>query len=346
LDNSPPLTETLVVLLTLKFHIDCEPIWPDTYWVNFNFVNVSMSDLPDPDTGEVVPLPIHEIDNGFLFIYSSEPGVHLGPGQYPDLWYCESKADIGKTIEFWISNMTKVYGFGFGLVFNYSQKYPDIQSIHFCDAFPPPYEFLDMRVEYDDPAAGLATLIVQLRRPSEKPTVTHQPGPAVTIDFYSTFEEGAWYYPPNYYDIPQKSNTTIYLEWAYVESKCGCTVYDQNYVFPTVTYFNNTNLGQGGRRFPLNWTAANSTIHNYFRPCIGDLNLDGVVDIQDLQALAKIYGLNTATKTLMGAGGLFTWGNLDGQGLPPIVDIFDFVVLAKYFGKPCITCTPESIADP
>jgi hypothetical protein len=361
LDNSTPLTDAQVVVLTLTFHIDCEPIWPKTYVEPFVLKNVTLSDMPDPITGVVVPLGAHEVDSGQLNIFSSEPDVHLGPGQYPDLWWCDYMADSPHTVEFWLSNMTNVYAFGFALVFNDSNKYPDIQSIKFCDAFPPPYEFISTVILYDTPIAGLDTLVVEVRRPCEKPPVTHQPGPAVTIDFYETFDMGIWYWPSfrlggPYYVIPYKSNTTIYIDWAYTLSKCGCgsgllydnTLYSGTY---TTAYTNGSipAIPPVRHTYALNWTAANSTMFNYFRPCIADLNLDGVVDIQDLQALAKIYGLDTTNMFIYTyEDGTFTWGNLDGRdGAGPfIVDIFDFVVIAKYFGKPCVTCDAKSIADP
>jgi hypothetical protein len=358
LDNSSALTDAQVVLLTLTFHIDCEPIWPKIYTIPINLANVTLSDLPDPITGVVTPLTITEIDSGFVNLFSSEPDVHLGPGQYPDLWWCDWLADSPHKVEFWISNMTNVYGFGFGLVFNDSAKYPDIQSIKFCDAFPPPYEFIRTVILYDTPIAGLDTLVVEMRRPCEKPPVTHQPGPAATIDFYETFDMGIWYWPSfrlggPYYVIPRKTNTTIYIDWAYALSKCGCgsgLLYDNTLYSGALTtaYVNGSVPALSfANSYPLNWTAANSTIFNYFRPCKADLNLDGVVDIQDLQALAKIYGLDTSTMFIYPyESGLNTWGNLDGRGLPAVVDIFDFVVIAKYFGKPCITCDKKSIADP
>jgi len=76
----------------------------------------------------------------------------------------------------------------------------------------------------------------------------------------------------------------------------------------------------------------NVAIEYNWRPRIGDLNLDGAVDIADLDLLAAHYG-----KTFVLPLGLLQWGNLDNQGASPsVVDIFDFVVVAKFFGKPYV----------
>ena len=312
LDNSSPLTDVQTVLLKLTFHIDCEPLWPDIYSTPFDLEAV-LSDLPDPDTGIAGPIPGAEIHDGTFTLDSYQPDVHLEPR-----YFCEYKAGMSHTVEFWISNMSKVYGFGFGVTFNNTLLKTDIQSIKFCDAFPSPYEQINELVI--DNGNGTSTLIVQLERPCEKPSVTHQPGPAATFRLVSTFDKWA-----DNTIIPNKDNSTIWLSWAYVWAKCGCSGkgIKRGYDYP---------LGFVGDEYPL--LAYNTTIDYYWRPRIGDLNLDGAVDIQDMQALATLYGEDT--------GAINTWGNLDGRGLPAIVDIFDEVVVAKYFGKP-YTC---DIADP
>jgi hypothetical protein len=310
LDNSTSLTDIQTVLLKLTFHIDCEPVYPDKYITPFDLEAV-LIDLPD--TGIVGPIAGVEVDDGTFTLESYQPDVHLEPR-----YSCEYKAGMGHTVAFWISNMSKVYGFGFAITFNNTLLAADVQSIKFSDAFPTPYEFLYANVVNN--GDGTSTLIVELQRPCEKPTVTHEAGPTATFSLVSTFDKWA-----DNDIIPNKDNSTIVLSWAYVLARCGCAdtcgpsrQYDYGDVFPG----------------PYRLLAYNTTIAYYWRPRAGDLNLDGEVDIQDMHALATLYGKNTGPA-------LNTWGNLDGRG-NTIVDIFDFVVVAKYFGKP-YTC---DIADP
>ncbi|MCJ7767561.1 hypothetical protein MUP79_04145 [Candidatus Bathyarchaeota archaeon] len=311
LDNSTPLTDVQIVLVKLTFHIDCEPLYPDKYVTPFD-LEVVLSDVPDPDTGKAGPIAGVEVHDGTFTLESFQPDVHLEPR-----YFCEYKAGMSHTVEFWISNMSKVYGFGFGVTFNNTLLKTDIQSVKFCDAFPTPYEVLTESVV--DNGDGTSTIIVQLQRPCEKPTVTHQPGPAATFSLISTFDEWA-----DNYIIPNKDNSTIVLSWAYVLAKCGCAGSGE------------TRQYDYGDVFPADYLllAYNTTIDYFWRPRIGDLNLDGEVDVQDLQALAALYATDTGPA-------LNTWGNLDGRG-NTIVDIFDFVIGAKVFGKP-YTC---DIADP
>jgi len=197
--------------------------------------------------------------------------------------------------------MNKVYGFGFNVTYNNTLLKADVQTIRICSAFPPPYENLRMLVV--DNGDGTSTLVFQMSRPCEKPTVTHQAGPAVTFKLVSIADYD--------HEIPLCANGTITLDCAYMLSKCGCAGKGA-----TRTYYYNTVGDQ-----PLD--VVDSSIEYYWRPSIGDLNLDGVVDIQDLQALAAVYEED------LGVGG---WGSLDNTN--SVVDIFDFVVVAKYFGKP------------
>jgi hypothetical protein len=74
-----------------------------------------------------------------------------------------------------------------------------------------------------------------------------------------------------------------------------------------------------------------------------DLNLDGVVNIQDLSALAAVYGQDITT--IIGAAsipaGWITWGQLAHSY--DFVDIFDFVLVAKAMG---MTWTPSLVPWP
>jgi hypothetical protein len=298
LDGSDPLIESQVTLATLTFHIDCEPLYPDEYSTPFNLEAVFSDNVPDK-YGKYLPKPFDEVDDGIFTISVGQPDVHLLPAEW-----CEYKIGIAHTVEFWLTNINKVYGFGFEIMWNNTLLEADIQSIHICDAFPPPYE--DLHMEVVDNGDGTSSLVFAMARPCEKPTVTHQPGPAATFVLNSIYD-----YPKM---IPRCANSSIDLVSAYVLAKCGCkgdgaTV---EYDYPTGDLVVSEDFA--------------ASIDYWWRPRIGDLNLDGAVDILDLQALAKVYGTTTAI------GGYGDLGNLDH-----IVNIYDFVVIAKYFGKP-YTC--------
>ena len=315
LDGSDPLTEVQISLVTLTFHIDCEPLYPDKYFVPFD-LEATLSDAfyKDPVTGIITIVPVvPEVDDGMLMIYVWQPDVYLAPE-----YFCEYKVNMPHTVEFWLSHINKAYGFGFAIKYNNTLLEADVQSIVICDAFPPPYEYLHFEVV--DLQNGFSELIVEIVRPCEKPSVTHQPGPAATFSLNSIYD--LW--TSNHY-IPICENSTITLEWAYMLAKCGCEGDGD-----TVTYGYNYLSDQALAIVDALGDPLNLAIEYNWRPRIGDLNLDGAVDVADLDLLAAHYGVTMA---------LGKWGNLDNLNI--VVDIFDFVILAKFFGKPY-----ECIRDP
>jgi hypothetical protein len=279
----------------LTFHIDCEPLYPDVWSTIFDLEATLSGAFVKDDTGdiEILPLPIHEVDDGAFTLMVAQPDVELKPD-----FFCEYKVGMLHTIEFWLSNINKVYGFGLVVSYNASLLEGDVQSIVISDCFPPPYEYLHMEQVV---VAGIGYFYIEVVRPCEKPTVTHCEGPIVTFSLTSIYD-----FPDNM--IPLCANDTITLVSAYVLAKCGC-----DGTGATVQYDYPGTLALTG----------SGNIEYYWRPRIGDLNLDGAVDIQDLQALAAVYGMDF---------GLLGWGNLDNVNT--VVDIFDFVVIAKFFGKP------------
>jgi len=253
--------------------------------------------------------------------------VHLAGGPF-----CEYKVGMPHKIEFWLSNINKAYGFGFGVIYPKFYLKADVQSVVICDLFPPPYETFYMKVTaYNSTYNELNVVVV---RPCEKPTVTHQPGPTAT---FSLISQEANLVAGND-QIALCSNQTITLDYAFMLSKCGCRS-----AGAPVEYYYGTVLAVGFNPLPgaslkllaitdpLTGLQLQLSIDYFWRPRIGDLNLDGAVDIQDLQALAVVYG--DATLGAMG------WGHLDN--LNTVVDIYDFVIVAKFFGKPyeCIIDT-------
>jgi hypothetical protein len=304
LDGSDALTEVQVVLATLTFHIDCEPLYPDV-WTSPITLTATLTDLVD---GKPVDVPLHEIDSGTVTLSVAQPDVYIAPEEF-----CEFKVDMPHTIEFFVSNINKVYGFGFAISYPSLKLHGDVQSVVISDCFPPPYEYIHWVIMPDTPTIGFDTMVVEVVRPCEKPSVTHCDEPLATFSLTSIYD-----FPEHM--IPLCQDDVITLEWAYVLAKCGCAGDGE-----TVTYYYNT---VGDVALDVSDLAP---IAYYWRPRIGDLNLDGAVDIQDLQALAAVYG------ELYGPA---MWGDLDNLG-NYIVDIYDFAMVAKYFGKPYV-CDPEA----
>jgi hypothetical protein len=134
-------------------------------------------------------------------------------------------------------------------------------------------------------------------RPSEKPGVQADiPAvvPIVDIVFHSIDDV---YDPPT--TLPAPFSGVIALTDATIYYKCpGALTYVWGVLDTSMT-----------------------SINYEYTPSIYDLNLDCVVDVQDLMVLLPYYG----TFHLGGFGDLY----FDGLGL---VDIFDFVAIAKMFG--------------
>jgi hypothetical protein len=142
---------------------------------------------------------------------------------------------------------------------------------------------------------GTGTLTITLIRPSEKPTVQADfVLPAVDIVFHTI---DLVYNPPN--NLPTPFNSTIAITDASILVKC-----------PSVVSYNMGGLLLVGA--PINYA---------FKPSPYDLNEDCVVDVQDLMVLLPYYGQTH----LGGFGSIYA----DAAGL---VDIFDFVQIAKHFG--------------
>jgi hypothetical protein len=140
-------------------------------------------------------------------------------------------------------------------------------------------------------------MCVKLLRPSEKPAVCGPKIPAVDIVFHTIdTADGKGI-------IPKTSITKIMLTCADVFAKCP---EDRDYQYG----FGNCLLLYGG------------SLKYYFKPSPYDLNLDCVIDVQDLRALVPYY------KKTTGAGG---YGDIYNDGAH-VVDIFEFVNIAKHFG--------------
>jgi len=286
-------------LVTLTFHIDDEPCWPEIFHTHFLIGNaLGALDLPDwnspPEaltyapilsTGCGVRIDMLEIANGDYTLTSSQPNIDpLYNGGY---YFAEDAIGESYTITVALSNITKAYGYEFTLTWDPLWYNASIQHVTILPSFAPPYEILTMQM-------GTGTLYVKLLRPCEKPTI-HAAGytPVVEVTFITTNT-------PMVGQIPVATNTTFVIQSAVLYVKCdGVT-----------TYTPQTGLLVSG-----------PVIQAFIPKSRADITIDGVVDIEDLAALAEEYG------------NVHPWASLAGVDLVT-VDIFDLVYVAKRYGDP------------
>jgi hypothetical protein len=330
-----------VSLVTLTFVITAEPNWPIVPSYAFDITLNGMS------ADGTIPVPITdcEVDNGTFALTEPQPDMcisspsELGPftgGPYVGDYYVTERA-LGTTftLDVYLQNVTNAYGFYVQLDYNPSYKVTDVQQIAIGPAFPAPYDFLNMYV-------GTGWLDVLLVRPWEKPTVCGVAVLAFSVVFTETSPESVSV-PP---EIPTPANTTITVSSAFVLEQApwytSPTAMEYDYLFgPYAPYgFYSSPLygsGEGGVAPPtltmLDYPeplSTPNTLVNFWNPKLADLNEDGVVNIQDLAALAQVYGVACPW------GGLITPAEGRGPGTAPNyqVNIFDFVYVAKNFGDP------------
>jgi hypothetical protein len=274
-------------LVTLTFHIDDEPCWPDNVHADFTILDYVASG------GCGVPVANWEIDNGTYDLYSSQPNIDPlvkanDPGYVTDHIFKEDSIGETHTIVIALSNITKAYGFAFTLTWDSDWYDTDIQHVTVLPAFAPPYELLTTSM-------GSNSLTVELLRPCEKPTI-HAAGytPVVEVSFVTTND-------PMVGIVPYAVNTTFSITTATLFVKC-----------PTVTTYT----------FQTGLLYSGDVIQMFVPKSRADITIDGVVDIEDLAALAAVYGQASP------------WSDLASPVSPAVVDIFDLVYVAKRYGDP------------
>jgi len=247
LDTTPGIKDK-VPIVNLTFHIKDEPCWPDRFMSPFYIAGAKMS---DPCGTPVVP----QVEHGDYIIYSSKPDMKILPTEIVEGRVCKTH-----TIEIWLSNMTKVYDFGFMITFNSSLLNASVQCVKIL--FPPPFSWTYVSV-------GDGYVIVEACRPCEKPGLSCADMAVVSICLHTIFKEMGT-------ALPHKWDAKIEFAWAYVSSKC-----------PNVRVYNFP-PGMPDPVLPEELNVYNATY--YWRPKKEDLNLDCHVDIIDLGAIAKKYG--------------------------------------------------------
>lgn len=296
-------------LVTLSFHIDKEPCWPDQFTTGIYIGNELGANIgpefttppgspsgdvalyPHSSTGCTATINNTELINGDYTLLSSQPNIDPlvsgdDPGRVSDYIFKEDSIGETHTIVVALSNVTNAYGFMFHLTWDADWYDTDIQHVTILPAFAPPYETLQMTVTPGE-------LFIRLVKPSEKPTICAKGYlPVVTITLVTTNE-------PMVGEIPVAFNTTFQITYAELDVKCP----DLRVYTPT------TGLLISG---PI--------IQMFVPKSSADLNIDGVVDVADLAAIAKLYGQASPWAALVAP--------------PGNVDIFDIVFVAKRYLDP------------
>jgi hypothetical protein len=357
----PPSTGVIAInapVLTVTFHVDKDLCWPDSVIGSFLIENAKMSS----DGTKVVPIPEIEVDNGTYEQYSVQPNIDLtSTAANATGWIIEKCNSTTFDVEVDLTNVTNVYGFGFLLSFDATHLETDAQKITPKPTFAGPYEKTTVYVGPTTvPGLGAipaGQIFVMFVRPSEKPGICGATVPVIDIIFHTAdiVEQ-----PPT---LPQKSISSISIVWAFIMVKCQLSIfgdgpgvqgpgeYDSDsyggaggtlggiFGYTPNWMINNVGLYSGGPPFgplpfPFFFAMTNkgliigAPLTYYFKPSKYDLNLDCVIDVQDLKALLPYYGLDTSAADLP-----TSYGDLaDIPAGSDLVDIFDFVAIAKNFG--------------
>jgi hypothetical protein len=244
------------------------------------------------DGTETKPIVLMEIDDGTYDQFSVQPNIELTSTAANATGWIIQKC-ISHTFDVEVDLTNVTNLYGFSFTLTYDALHLETDV-----------QKVTFKSAFPPPYETLSVTVVQgtitvsLMRPSEKPGVCGAVVPAVDIIFHTIDDV-----PGEEADgvIPTTSISQIYLDAAEVYVKCPSPA----------TYYLGFDLLSPVRFLTY-----------YFKPSSFDLNLDCVVDIQDLKVLLPYYGTTTAVG---GYGDLY----LDGAQL---VDIFDFVSIAKHFG--------------
>jgi hypothetical protein len=345
----PPSTGVISVntaVLTLTFHVDKDLCWPDQITGKFDIVDQSAK--MSSDGTKVVPIPEIELDDGTYEQYSVQPNIELTSSAANATGWIIAKCNSTTfDVEVDLTNVTNVYGFGFILYFDPTHLETDPQKITPKPTFAGPYEKTTVYVGPTTvPGFGpipAGQLFVMFVRPSEKPGICGAVVPVIDIIFHTADIVDQ---PPT---LPQPSTSLIAIYNAFIMVKCDLTHNPYGWVWPGPGEYDTDNSVVWGGQFGYtpSWLLSNTglyynfptyifvaqpglgiivgdPLHYYFKPSKYDLNLDCTVDSQDLKALLPYY-----THTY-GAG---SYGDLaDITAGSHLVDIFDFVAIAKHFG--------------
>jgi len=304
-------------LVTLTFHIDDEPCYPDHFTTPFHLRNVALS----ADGGEVVEIEDFELDDGSYWIEVYEPDIHLKspdqfgpikdkvPGPYEGLYFVNERAiGVIHTIQVLLSNITHAYGFHVYLTWSADYKETDLQSVRIGA------DWILANYAYEKIVVGDGFLDITVIRP--KPDVK----PLICSQLSKAFEVDLTVISPDYKHIPTPINTTISITNAWVLSLPveWPNPYQYNCPFDASPPVNP--LEPTAYQFQ-DYLKYSCDMVNMWNPKRPDITLDGHVNIADLTILLKQYNV------------AMPWFDLaTGIGSLTKVDIYDFVYIAKNFG--------------
>jgi hypothetical protein len=355
-DPFPLLFNLNASLVTLTFHIDDEPCWPDnilaTFHIHYSSTGGFSGGCKEPTT------PYVELDDGTYSYTSTQPDIHLtatAPGPYPAPlyegapWFNITEGVVGASIviNVYLSNITHVYGFFVELGWDNCYKSTDVQSV----AIGPAFKLTDYTVEAIANETTVGTeqgiLYVEVIRPIEKPLVCGKDVLAFSITFTTTLDP--WVVVPvNYNCLP----FSILSAWVISAVTLGPNA--------GTTYVYYLDSPPWGPLVPTTWpiyawyllrpvySSETLSIANYWRPKQADIDYDGVVNVADLAMVAQDYGepwwapnelgiycsaYNAAFSTQSGAGGVLGDVGLTGVGWNGYVNIYDVAFVAKNFGN-------------
>jgi hypothetical protein len=373
------VTGTFVVA-KLIFHIDTDACWPNQVDLAFYFTIAKMS---DSSTNDMNPSD----QGGNLKLLPLQPDLKFDPPIT-----VESVLGTTFTVQIEISDVVKMKSFHFVIWWDDHQITTDAQNVFIKDFLPPPYETANILLLDSNQNGVNDGVQVDVIIPCEKSPRNGTGGLMgirfTTRDPWGTTElvDDPASYPilisanqldPDYLERPAVPPYNFYIDPSldhgiWYPSICENFIYISGYidvVCPTpknqVLYdmVNGVKVWSWQRDIlakkglPKVWT--DPPAYYQFRAVPGDFSLDGHADIEDLAAIAKVYGKSyllprdgwpfycnyppgPADLTewyYSAADGMYHYFpdfDLNGDG---VVDVFDVVIVAKNF---CRT-TPDPL---
>lgn len=374
----------------LYFHIDVNPQWPTDIFVDFTYSEAKMANSCDED---LTPSD----QGGCIKLQPIPPILKMLPP-------ITISSVIGETFEVQIEiqNVVKMKSFHFRIEWDDHQMTTDAQNVWIKDFLPPPYESAYIYVGDSDANYVNDYMLIDVVSPCEKPSIDGT-GELMGIRFTTLSPWGtvwtqdnvvpgnwpdpyalernaippyavlpAWakpYESPHDIWYPDKCFNEITIEGYIDKDLCGQvtqTLYDVDGVWVKPWY------ADWYDKLSLDWDyqyGANTDAPGFyeFRAIPGDLNLDGHVDIEDLSAMAKVYGKDHSDTVRNGwpfycdypptfdanewyfsyGDDLYHYFADFDLNLDFVVDIFDVVIVAKNF---CRTepdpLLPQPLPDP
>jgi hypothetical protein len=341
-DPFPELMNLNASLVTLTFHIDDEPCWPNSvagpFTLYFPPTGGLASGCKQPDV-----ITYYELDNGEYSISVNQPDIHMtspAAGPYPAPLYNSTtstitEGEVGKTIEIDVSlsNITHAYGFFVDLTWDNWYKITDVQSI----TIGPAFKLTDYAVESIVNMTGtgapeMGELWITVIRPIEKPLICGENVLAFSIIFTTTC--------PN----PIPTTTTllpfsIKQAWVLSAPTLPVSLIGSSYLYSVVKPVPPPYPTVPPALPIIAWPYLkySTDIQDIWKPKQADVDYDGVVNIADLAMVAHDYGSTTSPYctaynpdwTSVNSGDV----GLTGVGWNGYVNIYDIAYVAKNFGN-------------